>query len=295
MTLLREQGYSLSVICRQLELSRQAYYKRLKSEEIRSDKNIQAEEIVIAERQRKSRIGLRSIYYKNNMSKLLGINKFEQEMSKRGYALKPYKSYIKTTDSRGHHHKYKNLISGMQINSANQLIVGDITYYMSNGILYYIFQFIDYFTLELKGVIADITMEGKSAEKCLRQVFKYNSKSTYNHLLILHTDGGSQYRSNKFQSMLNKAKVKPSHAKNCLENGLAERVNGIIKNEYLIDYDIKSLKKLNTVLRKIKYQINNVWPSKTLGYKTPVEFANKMSNLKKQQRPIRFIKQVENK
>ncbi len=56
-------------------------------------------------------------------------------------------------------------------------------------------------------------MKGENAEKCLQQVFSYNKKRKYEYLLIIHTDGGGQYRSNNFQNMLSSAQIRPSHAK----------------------------------------------------------------------------------
>lgn len=293
MTMLKGKGHSILSVCELVGISRQAYYKRLVSQNSKGDLYKVLEDTVIKNRQQKSRAGLRTIYYKENMSSLLGLNQFEQQMSARGYGLKPYKSYLKTTDSRGHHYKYDNLISGLKINGENQVIVGDITYYQNSTGLYYIFQFMDYYTLEIKGLIGSKNMEGVYAEKCLRQVFTYNNQRRYNYLLILHTDGGSQYRSHKFQKMLENAKIRPSHAKNCLENGLSERENGIIKNEYLIDYQVKNVSHLNRVLRQIKHQMNEVWPSKTLGYKTPSQYAQQVRKLAKAQRAIKPITKVE--
>ena len=100
------------------------------------------EEIVVEQRQLKSRVGLRTIYYKMGLNTLLGVNQYEQQMSARGLALKRYRSYIKTTDSRGHQYKFDNLISGQEINSENRVIVGDISYYQCKSGLYYIFQFV---------------------------------------------------------------------------------------------------------------------------------------------------------
>jgi transposase InsO family protein len=214
-------------------------------------------------------------------------------MSACGFALKPYKSYIKTTDSRGHHYKYNNLISGILIEGENQVIVGDITYYQNASGLYYIFHFIDYYTLEVKGLVGSKNMEGINAEKCLRQVFDYNNQRKYNHQLFLHTDGGSQYRSNNFQKMLRRAQIRPSHAQNCLENGLSERENGIVKNEYLVDYDIKNVNHLNRVLNAIKQQINEVWPSATLGYRTPKQYAKWTREMSKDERPQKVVKIVQ--
>jgi IS30 family transposase len=92
--------------------------------------------------------------------------------------------------------------------------------------------------------------------------------------------------------MLIRAQIRPSHAGNCLENGLSERANGIIKNEYLIDYEVKNEKHFNTILNKIKYQMNEVWPSKTLGYKTPKEYRQWIRELEIKERPIKRIKEV---
>lgn len=293
MTNMRTQGHSLTAICNFVGISRQAYHKRLEKRSSKEHLYQRIEQVVISNRQDKSRAGLRAIYHKENLSLLLGINQFEQQMSALGYALKPYRSYTKTTDSRGHYYKFDNLISGIDIQRENHVIVGDITYYQNGSILYYIFHFQDYYTLELKGLVGSKTMEGLNAEKCLRQVFKYNKQYKYNQLLIIHTDAGSQYRSHKFQSMLRNAQIRPSHATNCFENGLSERLNGIVKNEYLVDYNIRSESQLNSVLNKIKYEINEVWPSKTLEYRTPKQFAQWAREQKEINIPVRTVKIIQ--
>lgn len=289
----RSKGHTLRSICRYVGISRQAYYQRLDDHDKNSVIYQKFEDTVIHNRGLKSRAGLRTIYHKEQLQSLLGLNQFEKEMSQRGYALKPYRSYMKTTDSRGHHYKFDNLIAGIEVTGENQVIVGDITYYQNYGKRYYIFHFIDYYTKELKGLIGNDNMEGINAEKCLRQVLNYNNQRNYNHQLILHTDGGSQYRSHKFQKILRDASIRPSHAQNCFENGLSERINGILKNEYLVDYDIKNVAHLNRVLKKIEHDINEVWPSKALGYKTPKQYSAYIKSLPKSKRPIKKVKIVE--
>lgn len=293
MSKMRNKGYEMKSICSFVGISRQAYHKRVSRSQFRNERYNEAESIVISERRIRSRAGLRTIYHKSNMVSLLGINDFEKEMSARGHALKPYRSYLKTTDSRGHYNKFENLISGMEVSSPNQVIVGDITYFQGRNNLYYIFQFQDYYTLEIKGLIASNNMEGLNAEKCFREVLNYNNKRKYNHTIFLHTDAGSQYRSHKFQQMLYNAQVRPSHAKSCFENGLAERTNGILKNEYLLDYDIRSVSQLNKTLKKIKREYNQVWPSAKLGYKTPKVYAAEIMGMKKALRPVKIVKEVQ--
>ncbi len=153
MTAMLTQVYSLVSICDYVGISRQAYYKRLSIRSSKEKLYQNIEQLVIQNRQQKSRAGLRSIYHKEKLSSLLGINQFEQQMSVLGYALKPYRSYFKTTDSRGYFYRFDNLISGINLQRENHVIVGDITYYQSQNKLYYIFHFQDYYTLEVKGLI----------------------------------------------------------------------------------------------------------------------------------------------
>lgn len=287
MRKMREKQYIVSRISDYMGISRQAFYKRIQKEERRLELIEDLKLTVIKERKKKSRAGLRSIYYKEQLYNKIGLNSYEKMMSEIGLALPPVRLFKKTTDSRGHHYKFKNLTKGLQVNRKNQLIVGDITYYENRGRRYYIFIFRDFYTLEVKGMVGASNMEGHNAITCLQQVFTYNNKRQYNYTLILHTDAGSQYRSHLFQLKIQKAQILPSQAENCFNNGLAERTNGIVKNEYLSDYDIRSVKQLNTVLKKIKHEINEVWPSKTLGYKTPKQYAQWTENLDENQRPVK--------
>jgi len=286
------KGYSVTELTGLAGISRQAYYKRLKAKHGCSVLTSKLEQLVKKERGTKSRAGLRAIFHKNNLNGLIGVNRFETQMSEMGYALRPYRSFIKTTDSRGHHHKYDNLIEGMRVNGPNQVVVGDITYYKVGSVFYFIFIFTDLYTLEIKGVNGSKDMLGINAEKCLRQVLTYCNKKKFNNKMIIHTDGGSQYRSDAFQLMLRKAEILPSQAKNCLENGLSERVNGIVKNEYLNDFGINSLPHLNRVLRQVADLNNNVWPKQKLGWRTPVEFACWTQGLPKNTRPAFTVKKV---
>jgi len=286
------KGYRLVEMCSMTGISRQAYYKRLKKESHDTRLYDQVEAFVIKNRKEKSRAGLRAIYYKEGLATMLGVNRFEKQMSLRGHALKPYRSFMKTTDSRGHHYKFGNLIMGKEVNGTNQVIVGDITYYRNHSNLFFIFTFTDIYSLDIKGIYGSKNMEGKNAERCLRQVMRYNNQYKYNWQLIIHTDAGGQYRSDAFQLMLTHAGIIPSHAETCLENGLAERINGITKNEYLIDHNIKNVRQLNTVLKHIQYQHNEVWPSSKLGWVTPRQYAQWTDGLSPRKRPVKKVKEI---
>ena len=87
MTELRTKGHSLSSICDYVGISRQAYHKRIQRNLAKSRLYSSMEQVVINNRKERSRVGLRSIYHKEGLSSLLGVNQFEQQMSNLGYAL----------------------------------------------------------------------------------------------------------------------------------------------------------------------------------------------------------------
>ena len=103
--------------------------------------------------------------------------------------------------------------------------------------------------------------------------------------MIHHTDGGTQYKANIYKSLLKKAKIKRSIAKNCLENGSAEQINGVIKNDYLEFKNIKNVKDLNIELLKFQKLYNEEKPVEALKYMTPVEFEAYIELLPKKEKP----------
>lgn len=76
-------------------------------------------------------------------------------------------------------------------------------------------------------------MYAVNALKLLTELSKLRGDNIFG--CIHHTDGGSQYKAHIYKKMLNKLKMKQSIAENCLQNGMAEQLNGLIKNGYLFD------------------------------------------------------------
>lgn len=198
----------------------------------------------------------------------VGINKFEKIVSKNGLTIKISKRRIVTTDGL-YEKSDTNLINGLQLNGINQVIAADITYLILHNTTYYIFTLKDMYSKRIVGLYGSNTMMATNAIITLKQAIKLRGSSINN--CIHHSDAGSQYKSNIYKKTLNSNKLKMSIAENCLQNGMAEQLNGIIKNDY-IDTNIKNVKDLNKQLREIKRLLNEEKPVKELGYKTPVEF-----------------------
>lgn len=124
-------------------------------------------------------------------------------------------------------------------------------------------------------------MQAINALKLLKEVVKFRGKDIYN--CIHHSDAGSQYKAKIYKDYLKTNNMSMSIAENCLQNGMAEQLNGLLKNGYITE-EIKNVKHLNTVLKKIVKTLNDETPVKALGYKTPKEFENELKTLKEEER-----------
>lgn len=218
-------------------------------------------------------MGSRVMYHQLKIDHI-GINRFEKIVSEQGLTIKVKRRRIVTTD--GFYEKSDtNLINGLVLNHINQVISGDITYLVLKDKTYYIFTLKDMYSKRIIGLYGSDTMMATNAIITLKQAIKLRGKSISN--CIHHSDAGSQYKSKAYKNTLNKNQIKMSIAQNCLQNGMAEQLNGILKNDYIVK-NIKNLNDLNKQLIEIKRLINEEKPVKELQYKTPIEFEQWIEN-----------------
>jgi transposase InsO family protein len=107
--------------------------------------------------------------------------------------------------------------------------------------------------------------------KALEVSFKIRGMNRFEQL-IHHSDKGSQYCSLEYVKVLQKANIAISMAGNSLENPYAERLNGIIKNDYLKHFETGSFAKLKKSLDRAVWLYNNERPHAELDYTTPLNF-----------------------
>ena len=88
--------------------------------------------------------------------------------------------------------------------------------------------------------------------------------------LIFHSDGGGQYYCLEFLRMT--TGMINSMGKASYENPHAERINGIIKNDYLIYYQPDNYKDLERKLAKAVYLYNSQKPHSALKRLSPITF-----------------------
>jgi putative transposase len=212
-------------------------------------------------------MGSRVMYHHLNIEHV-GINKFEKILSNNGLSIKVKRRRIITTE--GIHEKDdKNQINGRTLSNINQVISGDITYLIMPDKTYYIFTLKDMYSKRIIGLHGSDNMLSMNAIITLRQGIKLRGSGLEG--CIHHTDAGSQYKSTVYKKLLKDNKMIRSIAQDCLQNGMAEQLNGVIKNDYTIS-EVKNVKDLNKQLMEIKRLINENRPVESLSYMTPVEY-----------------------
>jgi transposase InsO family protein len=182
--------------------------------------------------------------------------------------VKRKRAYAKTTNSYHHFHKYNNLIKELRITKPNQVWVSDITYIRTVKGFCYLALITDMYSRKIIGYDISDSLE---LSGCLRALKKALWHSRPAAKLIHHSDRGVQYCSHMYVNELKKRGIKISMTEenHCYENAIAERVNGILKDEFYLDqcfFSTDHAKKATKTAIKI-YNTKRLHLS--LGYKTP--------------------------
>jgi len=220
------------------------------------------------------RMSARDMYWKIRPS-TMGRDKFEQFCFEHGYKVKQLKNYRKTTNSLGVT-RFPNKLREIEVTGVNQVFVSDITYFDIGSRFYYITLIMDLFNREVVGYSASNNLRTENTTlPALRMLIRERGRVNLRGAII-HSDGGGQYYSNDFKALTKELKMVNSMTEESLfENSHAERLNGIMKNNYLYPYGPRDFKTLKRLLAKAVWMYNNGKPHKALGKQTPKEFIKK--------------------
>jgi len=276
---------SLQTLCGLFGYSRQAYYKKEK-QQIESSLN---QEVVIGLikdiRKRKPRCGTRKLYLEleNDFKELklnIGRDKLFNLLRENNLLIRKRKNYTKTTNSHHWLKKYPNIAKDIVPQRPNQLWVADITYIRTNKGFTYLSLITDAYSRKIVGW--DLS-DSLSAENAVSALNKALHVETIIGELVHHSDRGIQYCSNQYVNILNKNNVKISMTQNSdpLENAIAERVNGILKDEWINDMKIDDL---DDGIRKVRNVIeiyNTDRLHSSIDMLTPVQAHQMVGELKR--------------
>lgn len=218
----------------------------------------------------------RAMYYKIN-PKTLGRDKFEFLCREWEFTSTRPINYHRTTNSNGVI-RFDNLLVNLDLTGINQAFVSDITYYEVQGKFYYLTFILDAYTRCIIGYsVSDRLTTEKTTLPALKMALKRQKSIPTG--IIFHSDGGGQYYDKEFVKLTQKYKFKNSMCEHAYENGKAERINGIIKNNYLKHTQINNLSQLNKSVDRVVELYNNSRPHKALKYKTPQIIEREQLNL----------------
>lgn len=181
--------------------------------------------------------------------------------------IKPKKSYTKTTLSKHWLRKHPNLYTGVQSSSPEEFFVSDITYIKSRERTHYLSLVTDDYSRKIMGYHLSEDMSSENVSKALQMAIK---NKTTSQRTIHHSDRGLQYCSSTYQNLLSKNNMTPSMTDgyDCYQNALAERINGILKQEYLF-IKANNGKDLKKLIDHAVESYNNRRPHSSLNFKTP--------------------------
>ena len=174
------------------------------------------------------------------------------------------------------------MIDGLLVTHINQVVQSDITYIHLNGDFYYLVFIIDVYSKRIVGYQASDHLRASANQAALKQLIRLRGKAKLNNL-IHHSDRGSQYMAKTYTKALTKINCHISMGMEARKNAYAERINGIIKNDYLVHWHPKSYAQLVRLTKKAVFNYNHC-PHGALAMKSPVQFEQHLLNVPLSQR-----------
>jgi putative transposase len=260
------------------QLSKQAHHQFMNTSSARADDTALYIQMIEQARTLHPVIGLEKIYHLFKPS-TIGRDAFINIGTLAGYALEYHK---KTTFKGVHVIPYQNLLTDKVFNNINQVWATDITYYRIGAIYYYISMIMDLYSRKIVSCLLAASLHAEHSLKVLKKAIKSRVLPA-NHKLIHHSDKGTQYTSHIYTKLLKKNKIGISMCNSVFENTSMERLNGIIKNDYLIHWQPRSFSHLTTLLNRAVNNYNNC-PHGQLGMLSPNQYEGQLQNVPLSQR-----------
>ncbi len=226
-------------------------------------------------------MGVRDMYFMIRPS-FMGRDRFEKFCEENDYNLKYRKTRCITTDSSGVK-RFENHFKDMKVKRINEVWQSDITYYDVDGRFYFLTFILDSYSRRVLGYsVSKRLLTEHTTLPALRMSIR-NRKGTNLNGLIFHSDGGGQYYDKEFLKLTKKQGIVNSMCEYAYENGKAERLNGVIKNNYLRYKEINSYDELVKQVDHAVLMYNREKPHIMLARKSPIQFENNLLSLQRQE------------
>ena len=260
-------------------ISRQAYYKALACQHQRCEQEAKVIELVKRTRQRQPRLGTRKLHHllQQPMQQAgikLGRDGMFDLLRNACLLVAPKRAYHKTTHSHHHLRRHPNLLKagaqGQVVPSrCEQVWVADITYLPTHDKTVYLSLVTDAYSRKIVGWHVHATLQAEEVSQALKKALRQRRTR---QRLVHHSDRGLQYCSSHYQGIHRRHGITCSmtDGHDCYQNALAERINGILKTEFLL-HRPADLQQAALMVSQSIAVYNQERPHDSLKKKTPEE------------------------
>lgn len=255
--------------------SRQAFYKRQQLEVEREDEDQEILHAVEKIRCRQPRVGGRKLQrHLGQEGIIVGRDRLLELLRQNDLLIRRRRNYKRTTQSKHRFKTYRNKIKTLKVNRPNQVYVSDITYIKVAAIYYYLFLVTDLFSRKIVGYDLHSNLTTDGAVHAMRMALAQR-RDEPDLTTIHHSDRGLQYCSNEYIELLENGQIDISMTEDnhVYENALAERINGILKTEFLLDRQ-PSIEVAKVAVKQSIEIYNKERLHMSLNYRTPEEVHN---------------------
>jgi transposase InsO family protein len=255
-------------------MSRQNYYAGRKRRQRKKVAGDLVAELVCQERKVHPRIGGRKLHKRLSQSMdeagiEMGRDRMFEELRERGLLVPPLpRQWPQTTHYNPCLPVFHNEIKDRALHGANEVWVADLTYVRTDEGFLYVSLITDKYSRKIVGYHADETLETKGPLKALEMaLLKLPQAANPIH----HSDRGCQYCSHDYVGRLKESglSISMTEEDHCAENAMAERVNGILKQEYGLGYGFKSKAQGRKTLSQSVHLYNTRRLHTALNYQVP--------------------------
>lgn len=262
-------------LCNFFGYSRSGYYKCQKLDEKKYMQEYMIVKKINEIRGIMPKIGGKKLYklLQDDLSKFgykIGRDRFFDILRTNNLLVIRKRKYVRTTNSFHRFYKYKNKLKGRLLSGSNQAYVNDITYLRTRRGFVYLFLQTDAHSRKITGWHLSESLAIEGAIQALKMTL---SQVKNPHGIIHHSDRGIQYCSPAYTTILKKhnMEISMTEENHCYENATAERVNGILKDEFLLEETFDDVKIARKAVKEAIESYNNKRPHWALNLSTPNE------------------------
>jgi putative transposase len=270
------QRISIRSCCRHLGFSKQAYYKLRHHRADQAERDRQIVDKVLTVRRHLPRLGTRKLYYllKDEFVEahlVVGRDKLFEVLRAKKMLIMKRRKYVKTTDSKHWMRTYPNRVQHMPLTQPEQLWVADITYILTREETLYLHLVTDAYSKQIMGYTLSRDLKAESTLQALQMALK---KRMYpHHQIVHHSDRGLQFCSKLYINELRKhnCQISMTQDGSPYDNAIAERVNGILKDEFYCDEPFDSYETALVSVAQSIMMYNTRRPHLSCSMLTPVQ------------------------